>query len=336
MSVATAHQLSRYYDYYRDKEIIFTKANLQSLHMDPRQIYIKCNGAQWPCIINSSSLQMAKVLLGTSSGLYVDLQKKRDLTLSIKYCFLDADGSPIQFFVNCNVVDIKPYQSTSELAIITLFFTQRPPDDLIFRLGQFIEVNENFKNRKEERISINEKSLRNLGIQKEETVIFIADVPRRCILKDLSFGGARVMLVGIPKFLVNKSISLMLLFFETNEKIKLTGQIINADFLPGRKDIAVVHIAFDEDEIPMSYKFYVNNYITSYQKQMIENQIINQENEEKAKAAAAEKSEQRFSEIAAAVQKSKEQEAKLEAQRQAAKIDKETNAFVKSTLNEKK
>ena len=301
MSVATSHHISRYYDYYRDKEIVFTKANLKSLRIDPRQIYLKSNGGQWPCIINSSSLQQAKVIIGTASGIYTTIQKNRTAPISIRYCFFDQNNEPIQFSVNCTVLEIKPFQNSNELAMLTLTFTQRPPDDLILRIGEFIEVNENFQNRKEERIAINENSLRLLNIPKEESYIFIAGVPRKCILKDISFGGAKAMLVGIPKFLENKAVDLRLFFMDTNEKISLQGVIKQSDFLPGRKDISIVHIEFIPDEIPMTYKFHINSYITSYQKQLIQNQINNKAAEEKAEAEAAAKKAE--AEAAAAAKK---------------------------------
>ena len=41
MAVSTGVQIARYYDFVRDKEIVFTKANLQSLRIDPKQIYLK-------------------------------------------------------------------------------------------------------------------------------------------------------------------------------------------------------------------------------------------------------------------------------------------------------
>ena len=315
MSVTTSHHISRYYDYYRDKEIVFTKANLKSLRIDPRQIYLKSNGGQWPCIINSSSLQQAKVIVGTSSGIYGTIQKNRTAPISIRYCFFDQNNEPIQFSVNCSVVDIKPFQNSNELAMLTLNFTQRPPDDLILRIGEFIEVNENFQNRKEEGIAINENSLRLLNIPKEESYIFIAGVPRKCILKDLSFGGAKAMLVGIPKFLENKAVDLRLFFIDTNEKISLQGIIKNSDFLPGRKDISIVHIEFVPDEIPMTYKFHINSYITSYQKQLIQNQINNKAAAEKAEAEAAAKraaAEQKVAELAAAQKEADSQKVKAQ------------------------
>ena len=72
---------------------------------------------------------------------------------------------------------------------------------------------------------------------------------------------------------------------------------------------------FIPDEIPMTYKFHINSYITSYQKQLIQNQINNKEAEEKAEAEAAAKkaaAEQKAAETAAAQKAAMEQ--KLQAQ----------------------
>ena len=123
------------------------------------------------------------------------------------------------------------------------------------------------------------------------------------------------MLVGIPKFLENKAVDLRLFFVDTNEKISLQGVIKNSDFLPGRKDISIVHIEFVPDEIPMTYKFHINSYITSYQKQLIQNQINNKAAAEKAEAEAAAKkaaAEQKAAELAAAQKEAEEK--KLKAQ----------------------
>ena len=269
MNISTSHQISRYYDYFRDKEIVFTKANLKSLKIDPRQIYIKCNGGQWPCIINSSSLQMAKIIIGTASGAFQEITKKKDNSLSLRYCFLDQNNAPIHFFVNCNIGEVARYQNTDELALVTLLFTQRPPDDLISRIGEFVEACENFKIRREERIDINSKSIQKLGIDKEESVILVEQVPRRCVLKDLSFGGAKVMLVGIPKFLLEKSIVLKIEFSDSNESLGIPGKIASAEFLEGRKDISLCHIVYDVEQVPMSYKMHINNFITTVQKSML-------------------------------------------------------------------
>lgn len=299
MSISTSHQISRYYDFYRDIEIVFTKANIKSLRLDPRQIYIKSEGGQWPCIINSASLMNAKIIIGTSNGIISRLGKSKSVPLSLRFCFIDNTRNPIQFFVNCTAVELQPYVDSKELMLLSLNYTQRPPDDLICRLGEFIEVNDNSKKRKEERIAITKDSLRELQIPKEETYIFISNVPRKCIIKDLSFGGAKVMLVGIPKFLIEKKVDLRLIFLDTTEKISLQGVVKNADFFPDRKDIVICHIEFIPDLIPMAYKFKINSYITSYQKQMIDNSILNQKKAEQQELQEQLREQQRQQQIEA-------------------------------------
>lgn len=285
MSVTVSQQISRYYDYYRDKEIVFTKETLHYLRIDPRQIYIKCGGGQWPCIINSTSFLFAKVIIGTSSGVYAQLTKKAELPISVRYCFIEADNSPLSFFINGKVTEVVPFKGSSELVVVTITFTQRPPDDLLFRLGQFIDTNENFARRKEERVIINAETLRKLSLDREETILTVANVPRRCVLRDLSFGGAKVMCMGIPKFLTDKEASIRLTFSEPQAIVNIPGVIRKAESLEGRKDIVVANIEFDEAQVPMVYKLQINDFITNNKKTLLEMNKLQQQQAQAARAA---------------------------------------------------
>jgi len=284
MGILNSHHISNYYDFFRDKDIVLNKSNLRALRINPRMIYVKCNGGQWPCIINSTSMQMATILIGTGSGAYVEFNKKDNCPVSLKYCFMDNDNNPIQFFVSSTVQEISSFQNSTDLAMVKLVFTQRPPDDLIERLGEFLQVNDNFEKKCDEGIPLTKDSIRELGLPKEESYIFVENVPRKCILKEISFIGAKLLFVGVPKFLINKKATLGLMFSDSSEKISLTGVIKNAVFLPNRQDICVVLIEFDKEEIPISYKFKINKYLTSYSKQLIEKQMLN----DKARQASAE------------------------------------------------
>ena len=133
LSIATNQLINNYYDLYREDEIVFTKDILRSLHLDPRQVYVKCSGAHWPCIINSTSFQMAKIIIGTAGGAFQQITKKDAPPVSLRYCFIEQDNQPLIFFVSCRVSDVTPYMNSKDLAVITLTFTQRPPEDLIFK-----------------------------------------------------------------------------------------------------------------------------------------------------------------------------------------------------------
>lgn len=266
MGIATSQQIQKYYDQYRDTEITFTKDIIRAIGLDPRQIYIKCNQGQWPCIINSTSFQQAKIIVGAKGGAYQALANKETTGINLRFCFFETDNQLMSFFVAGHITNIVPYMNSNELAVITLTFTQRPPDDLIEVVGRLLEANSNAIRRREERIIINEDSKRKLGLLKEEAIIMIQNVPRHCILRDLSFSGAKIILLGLSQFLTNKPATLRLEFDEPHEVIQLNGVIVGAELIEGRKDIVAASMCFSEKMVPLSYKLHVNNFLTAVRK----------------------------------------------------------------------
>lgn len=270
LSIATNQLINNYYDLYREDEIVFTKDILRSLHLDPRQVYVKCSGAQWPCIINSSSFQMAKIIIGTAGGAFQQITKKDAPPVSLRYCFIEQDNQPLIFFVSCRVSDVTPYMNSKELAVITLTFTQRPPDDLIFKLGTLLAANDSFVKRSEERILINESTIRKLGLDKKESIAYIQNVPRRCILWNISFSGAKIIIMGIAKFIEGKDILIRLTFSEPNETIDMKGTIVSASNVEGRTDLIQAGIKFDANQVPLAYKIRINEYLTANRKSFLD------------------------------------------------------------------
>lgn len=266
MGIATSQQLTKYYDQYRDTEITFTKDIIRAIGLDPRQIYIKCNHGQWPCIINSTSFQQAKIIVGTKGGAYQALSDKETTGINIRFCFFETENQLMSFFVAGRVTNIVPYMNSGELAIITIGFTQRPPDDLIEVIGRLLEANSNAIRRREERIILNDDAKRKLGLVKEEAIIMVQGVPRHCIVRDLSFSGAKIILLGLSQFLTNKPAVLRLEFDEPSETIQLNGAIVAAELIEGRKDIVAASMSFSEKMVPLSYKLHVNNYLTAVRK----------------------------------------------------------------------
>ncbi|WP_407398213.1 PilZN3 domain-containing protein [Treponema sp.] len=271
--VVTAQVLNRYYDEYKDTEITFSKEIMRTLKMDPRQIYIKSGGLQWPCIINSTTFNIAKIIIGTKSGAYQVLSKREPAPVSLRFSFYQPDGQLMSFFVSARVQICQPYMNSSELAIVQLQYTQRPPDDLIQMIGNLLDANVNAVKRKEDRIIINQDSMRRLGISKKEMVISIQNVPRHCILQDLSFGGAKIVLMGLAQYLLNKEVQLQLEFDDPHEYITLNGVVVGANFIEGRKDIIVASIKFAEESISLAYKIHINKYITSVRKSELDNKF---------------------------------------------------------------
>lgn len=286
MGIITSQQLQNYYDFYRDKEVTYTKEVLRTLAVDPRQIYVKCNGAQWPCIINSTSFQIARIIVGTKGGAYAAMAKKDPPPVSLRFYFIQQHDQPISFFVTGRITDISPYMNSTELAVITLTFTQRPPDDLIEKIGSMLEANSNAIRRKDERIIITDDAKRRMNMTRDETIIFIQNVPRRCILRDISFSGAKVILLGIEKFIQGKETILRIHFDEPDEIIQLAGHVVKTSPVEGRPEIIYACLQFDEAAVPTSYRIRINTYLTSMRKTILNTVQQQQENSSTQKPAA--------------------------------------------------
>ncbi len=266
MAIVTSQQISQYYEEYRNTEITFTKDIIRTLAMDPRQIYVKCNGGQWPCIVNSTSFTQVRIIVGTKGSAYTELSKKGNPPASVRFCFFEPNGQFMNFFIAGRVAELAPFAGNGDLALVTIEFSQRPPDDFIEMIGHLLDANMNAVRRKEERIAINQDSLRKLGIPKSETIVIVQNVPRHCVLRNLSFGGASIVLMGLRNFLVNKDVILKVDFDEPHETIQLGGKIISAAPLEGRKDVVSANIAFAEQMVPLSYKIHINSYLNTTRK----------------------------------------------------------------------
>ncbi|MBP5157751.1 MAG: PilZ domain-containing protein [Treponema sp.] len=267
MAMTNATLLTKFYENYKDTEIAFTKDIIKTIALDPRQIFLKCAEGQWACIINSMSFSLARIIIGTKGGAYEKLATPNPPAgLSLRISFYKQDGQQISIFLSCKVKEIVPYMNSKDLVIVTLTYTQRPPEDLIERMGRLLEANDNALKRKEDRIPINPESCRKLGIPKEECMATIQNVPRRCILRDISFGGAKIVILGVAKFLMGKEVQLSLEFDDPHEIIQLKGKISSVADVQGRKDMVVAGIVYDEATLSLSYKIHINNYLTSARK----------------------------------------------------------------------
>lgn len=269
-SITTNQQINEYYNKYRENEIIFSKDIMRFLRLDPRQIYVKCAGSQWPCIINSTSFQQAKIIIGTNGGAFQQITRKDAPPANLRFCFIESDNQPLIFFVTCRVTDVTPYMNSKELAILTLSFTQRPPDDLIYKIGSLIDANQGFIYRKEERIVLNEDTKRLLGINKKESIVYIQSVPRRCIIWNLSFTGSKIIVLGVPKFLENKDCIIRLLFSDPTEIIDVKGTIVSVKTVEGRQDLVEAGIKFDENQVPLAYKMRINDFLSNRRKKFLD------------------------------------------------------------------
>jgi len=261
MPIITSQQINNFFNSYKETEITFTKEVVRATGLFPKEVHLKSVGHPFPCIIYSVSMTSAKVIANISSSMYEQIRNANNL-VSLRFSFLKNNkNNPYSFFVSARISGYNPYSKEKKnLNFISLDFTQRPPDDLIAILGQILEANANSKKRSEDRIVINANNIKKLGIDNKSHNLYIQGVPRQCIVRDLSFSGAKVIVAGVAKYLIEKN---AVLHISTIDKgiIKLPGIVLRNEEVEGRKDLAVLAIRYDDSKIPIEYKIMINDFL---------------------------------------------------------------------------
>jgi hypothetical protein len=262
MGILTSQKITAYFERYKGIEVTFTKEIIKVTGLVTQQVHLKCVSDFWPCVIYSSSFLGAKIAANMRSGL-VEKLKQANNYASLRYCFKPVDsGNPVTFFVSARVAGFAPYGGSKDVAMFTLQFTQRPPDDLIEIMGRLLDANVNSAKRREERILISAETQRKLNILSKESAIFIQGVPRRCILRDISFSGAKLIMMGLSKFLVDREAALRIDFDDPRESFLLKGKFLRSENVEGRKDLIALVILFEEALVPMGYKMRINDFLS--------------------------------------------------------------------------
>lgn len=267
MSIATSQQINRYFETFRAIDVTFTKEVIKTSGLLPQNVFVKCLGEQWPCVVYSSSFEGAKIL-ATSKPAFMEKVSKANNLVSIRYSFkLPYKVDPVNFFVGGKVVGYSPYaQSNGTLQFVSIQYSQRPPEDFVEIIGGILEANVNSARRRDERILVTQEVMRKIGLARKESTVLIQGVPRRCIIRDLSFGGAKLIIVGLAKFLVGKDCLFRLDMEEPRETLEIPAKIVRYEDVEGRKDLTAIALQFDDKTVPMSYKLHINNYNPSLRK----------------------------------------------------------------------
>jgi hypothetical protein len=263
MGVLTSQKIAALYERFREIDVVYTKEIVQVTGLQSKQIYLKCVSDVWPCVVYSSSFQGARIAVNIRSGLIAKLQQANNM-VSLRFCFKDPiQGEQVTFFVSARSLGYSPHGDSKDVGLFSIQFTQRPPDDLIEIMGRLLDANVNSVRRKGERVLITTDILRKLNIRSSECAVFIQEVPRRCILRDISFGGARIIIQGVVKFLLEKEAALRIDFDDPRESFLLKGKFSQAETVAFRKDMVVLNLAFHEGQIPMGYKVRMNGYFAT-------------------------------------------------------------------------
>jgi len=263
MGVLTSQKISIYYDRFKDIDVTFTKDMIQVTGLLTQQIHLKCGNDFWPCVVYTTSFSGAKVVANVKTGLLAKLQSTNNF-VNLRFCFRPpGETNTVTFFVAARVMASAPYGNSQDVNMFTIQFSNRPPDDFIEIIGRVLDANVNSAKRKEVRIPLTPDNLRKLNIMSTESAVFIQGVPRRCILRDISFSGSKLIMMGIANFLLNKEGSVRIDFNDPRESFTIKGKFVRAENVEGKKEMVALGLNFDESSVPMGFKIRLNDMLTS-------------------------------------------------------------------------
>lgn len=262
MAIVTSQLLAHYYNAYQDVDVTFTRDVLESIRMIRKQVFFKCLGHQWPCVVYSSSMISSRIILNLDPGLKEALRKSQGAA-SLRFAFAQpAKPDPITFFVPGRVANVAPYaEDRPQTSFVTLKFSQKPNDTLIEILGSLLDAHAASTNRRDHRVVVNADVARELSIDLKQVGTMIDSVPRRAILRDISFGGAKLILMGLGKMLVNKPILLHMVLDDPPEQMAIPGTVLRYEAVEGRPDLAAIAVRYTPEAVPMSYKLRLTEYM---------------------------------------------------------------------------
>jgi hypothetical protein len=263
MGILTAQRIAAFYERYKNIDVTFSKEMIQVTGLITEQVHLKCGSDFWPCFLFATSFQGAKVVANVKSDLMNKIQQANNL-INLRFCFKSLEtGAPVTFFVAGRVLGSVPYKNSKEISLLSIQFTQRPPDDLIEILGRILDANVSSSKRRDERVPITPENQRYIKILSKETACFIQGVPRRCILREMSFSNAKIIMMGVAKFLVDKDTALRFDFDDPRESFLVKGKFTRSENVEGKKEMIALAIQFDETSVPMGYKIRINEFLNT-------------------------------------------------------------------------
>jgi len=263
MGLVTSQKISGYYELYKDIHVTFTKEIIQVTGILTQQIHLKCGNDFWPCVVYTASFEGAKIVANIRTGLLGKLQAVNNF-VNLRFCFKPpGETNTITFFIAGRVLANAPYSNSQDVNMFTVQFSNRPPDDFIEIIGRVLDANVSSAKRKDIRITLTPDNVRKLNIMSTESAVFIERVPRRCILRDLSFSGSKIIMMGVSKFLLEKEAALKIEFNDPREAFLIKGKFVRAENVEGKKELVALGLNFDEAMVPMGFKIRLNEMLSS-------------------------------------------------------------------------
>ncbi|WNY65254.1 c-di-GMP-binding receptor PlzA [Borreliella carolinensis] len=175
----------------------------------------------------------------------------------------DSKSSAAFFpFLSVKLLSASAYSSLNkEYNLLTLEFLSPVPEEIAIKVGKLLDLKLGQNQRIHERIIIDKDSIRKLKIDSDKAYIKFNGSKHKCLIKDLSYGGALVISSFDYGDVEEDAIDLVFSFEFMDEEIFIEGKSKSLSVIqtPSGKVFAL-GIAFDEDKIPLEYTMLIHDY----------------------------------------------------------------------------
>ena len=263
MTGLSSLHVSRLYESFRDTEVTFNSQVIIASGLLTSDVQFSFAEHRLPCVLYASSMKGARIIAELGGPMSESLEKAGSVGL-LRLAFRTDPGEPvIDSLVPSRVESLTGYNPQKpQLQFASLEFVHRPPDILIGILGSFLEIRRNEIRRRDERIVLTPESMRRIGLVSKESCVAIGGSARRCILRDISFSGAKILMSTAGGTLEEKRVHLKLARCELTDVTVLDGAIVRTEDVEGRDDLVALSIRFSP-EPPLSYKQKINAFFAS-------------------------------------------------------------------------
>lgn len=257
-------RLDELYELYCDHELTFNQKVIDSIGLSLESICFKVGGVKVPVMIYTSSMKETRVIVKLNIKLSTII-KKHNHIVSLRYSFNTKDKfRDISFFVNSKIISCdKYYEDVPDLYILNLEYLNRAPDDLVLKLGNYLEHQGSLEKRAKERFIL--KSNRDkAGLNLMDNYLFIDGKGKRCYLAEISIFSAKVLVKSTPgEFQKDSNIMLLMKSEALTGLGEMVGTIGRVELLNAKEGLYSVIISFNQTLIPPMYKMWVAQCIES-------------------------------------------------------------------------
>jgi len=254
MTLLGTSVLQNLYQEYLDTELTYSKDVAAGLGLLPAESSLKWQGELYPCVVHSSTFRSAKVLVRLTGTQWKAIEFGSRIT-TLTMTFLQPKTGKKELFQFNGTLQILQQHGAGEGELSILLgvaYSHRPSEGFLQAHGAYLNLKKEANQRREDRIPLNAEAKELLGLSSLNTTVVVDHIERKCLLRELSYNGARVILTGVAPFLLEKPFTLEVPL-TGRVALDIPGKILRAEAVEGHKGLAVIALGYHTDRVPVDY-----------------------------------------------------------------------------------